>query len=146
MSATEVLDADLVLDGRVLHQPAVAQQHREVPGQLGDRGHLALQEDRRLGRVDAGGEVIHRDLHHVVGDGRGLVGAGRESVDVGDDEEAVVVLLHREAVLDRANVVAQVQPAGGRVAGKDARPPPGFGGVLSHGDVVVERRARGKER
>ena len=51
---------------------------------------------------------------------RCLPGCGGQHVQVGDDEEALVLVLQAHAVAQAAHVVAQVQPAGGPVAGQDA--------------------------
>ena len=59
----------------------------------------------------------------------GLVGAGGERVLVGDEEVAVVLVLQRQPVLDAADVVAEVELPGGRVAGEDAR--------LGHGLILT---------
>ena len=74
----------------------------------------------RLVRVDADGEPVGGDVDHALADVGGLVGAGREGVLVGDEEVAVVLVLQRQAVLDAADVVAEVELAGGGVAGEDA--------------------------
>lgn len=46
---------------------------------------------------------------------------GGEHVQVGDNEEALVALLERYAVGKRTDIVAEVELAGGAVAGEDAR-------------------------
>ena len=70
--------------------------------------------------IDAAGEVVGGDLDDALADVVGALGAGGEGVLVGDDEVAVVLVLKGEAVLDAADVVAEVELAGGGVAGEDA--------------------------
>ena len=65
------------------------------------------------------GEPVGGDVDHALADLVRLVGAGRERVLVGDEEVAVVLVLQRQPVLDAADVVAEVQLSGGRVAGED---------------------------
>ena len=45
-----------------------------------------------------------------------LLGLGGERVQVGDDEEALVLVLQSDAVAEGADVVAEVELAGGAIA------------------------------
>ena len=70
--------------------------------------------------VEPGGEPV--DDHVVDGllDDLALFVVRGQRVPVGDEVEAVVVVLQPHPVLQRAVVVAQVHRAGGAHAGKDA--------------------------
>ena len=116
----EVFVLDFLGERRVAHHPVEGDEHREEERQLVDGRHFALDEHGALVRVDADGEPVGGDIDHALADVGGLVGPGGEGVLVGDDEEAVVLVLQGQAVLDAADVVAKVEFAGGRVAGEDA--------------------------
>ena len=122
---------DLVLQRRVAHDAVEGQEHGEVPGQLGDGGNLGLEHDGRARRVDPARQPVLDDLDGVGADLGVLVGPGGEGVHVGQQEEAVVLVLESQAVLDRPDVMPQVQPTRGRVAGEDAW----FGGVRHRSGV-----------
>ena len=77
-----------------------------------------MREDHGLVRVDAGGHVVEHQVEHVVLDVLGGVAVGDHLV-VGDDDVRVdAALLHGDTLTDRAEVVAEVQPAGRTVAGQ----------------------------
>ena len=66
----------------------------------------------------ADGQVVNDDLAN---EGWNLfdavtLGARGQRVQIGDDEEGVVLVLQRDAGDQAANVEAQVQPAGGPIA------------------------------
>ena len=51
----------------------------------------------------------------------GRVGVvGRECVEVGDEEVAIVLVLELDPVVERAHVIAEVESAGGPHAAEDA--------------------------
>ena len=75
-----------------------------------------MREDGRALGVDAGGQVVHDHVVHVVLDVLGGVAVGDDLV-VGDEHvalDAQVLVFH--AVLDAAEVMPQVQAARGAVA------------------------------
>ncbi len=86
--------------------------HVEQQIHLGYFWHIALDEYIGLVGVYAGGEILGQDVAHVLVQGLG-VGIGGECVEVGYEEEAVVVILHLDKLAESAVVVAQVQIAGG---------------------------------
>ena len=108
---SEPLDLELVLQGRVPHDPVEREKHRQVPRQLGDRRHLALNDDRRALGVDARCEPVLQNLEGVARDLGRLVSARREGVKVGDEEVAVVLGLEAHSVLERADPMPDVEPA-----------------------------------
>ena len=77
------------------------------------RRHARLDEQRRLRRIDAGGEPIG---HHVPGvlldDLRRVVVRGQR-VPVSDEEKALEFELQPDPVLEHPMVVAEMQGAGG---------------------------------
>jgi len=117
----ELLVGELGAQRRVAHHAVERQQHREQRGQLGDRGDLALHDERRALGVDAGRDPVARDLERVAPDLVGAIDARRQRVHVRDQEVAVVVRLQAHAVLERADPVPEVQSARGLVTGQDAR-------------------------
>ena len=72
--------------------------------------------------VEAGGEEVDGDLQGVFGDGGGVGVVGGEGVPVGDEVEAVVggIGLQADPVLEGAEVVADVETAGGAHAAEDS--------------------------
>ena len=77
-----------------------------------------MGEHHGLVRIDAGGHVVEHQVQHVVLDVLGGVAVGDHLV-VGDDDVRVdAALLHGDTLTDRAEVVAEVQPAGRAVAGQ----------------------------
>lgn len=81
---------------------------------------VALDEEHGPGGIEAGGEVVEDDLTGVGGDLRGVGVVGGEGVDVGDEEEALVLVLQANPVVEGAHVVAEVKFACGAHAAEDA--------------------------
>ena len=108
-----VLEAlHLVLVGRHALEPAERRSHRQQREQLGVLGQAALDEERDLVRVEAGGEpvgdhVVDRALDHLA-----LFVVRRQRMPVGGEEEALVPILQAHPVLERAVPVAEVHRAG----------------------------------
>jgi len=114
--------------------------------------HRRLREDDRLGRVQARGQIGRRDLARL---GRQLLGLlpDGDGVHVGDeDEQGRARILQLGEALQGAQIVAQVQGAGGLDAGQDAaRTGVGGRGLISHGNILGTskgwiRRARRRAR
>ena len=115
---------ELVLDRRVARELRDADQAQERHEQPVERLDLGVGEDRRPVGVDADGEVVGHERVDVLGQRRRAV-AVDDGLEIGDeDHEVRAVVLQPHAVLQRAEVVAQVQRAGRAVAGQDAT---GFG-------------------
>ena len=73
-------------------------------------GHLALHEHRAGRGAETGGEPVH---HHVEGgllDVLRVLVVRRQGVEVGDEEEALVLVLQAHPVLERPVVVGNVHP------------------------------------
>ena len=107
-----------------------------------DLVHGRLEVEGCLLRVDADRQVVEHDVARVLADlGDVLLGRfGRQHVKVGDDEEAFVLFLECEAVLQAADVVAEMQFAGGTVAGEDSSL--GCHGLLPRVQGLVRRVIR----
>src|ERR1700704_2186397 len=82
---------------------------------LGVFGDLRLQKDDAFLRVETGGQVVDHDLDAVLGDGAGVGVVAGQRVPVGDEVETVEgrIVLQADPVLQRAEIVADVQAAGG---------------------------------
>ncbi len=131
----EILLAELLLlvfvGGDAL-EPAEGGEHAEEQEELGVGGDVRLLEDDAAAGVQACGEEVEGDLD-VVGLNVTWVGVvGGESVKVGDEEVAVVVLLKVNPVVEGSHVVAEVQAAGGTHAGEDAGTGCGAGWIGAH--------------
>ena len=91
---------------------ALQQPHRrhggEHPGQLAHLGHIGLQEQHRPLRIQAQRQEIHRLVQAVRPHGLGVANRG-EGMVVGDEVEALMLLLELNVLLDGAEVVAYVQ-------------------------------------
>jgi len=112
-----------VLDGVDLRQAGDRRQHLQQDRQVIDRGHAGLQVDGAAGRVDADAQEVE---HHAAHQARELgdllaLRAGRQRVQVGDDDEALVAVLERDPVLQGADQVAEVQRTGRAIAGEETR-------------------------
>ena len=111
--------AGLLLELGHAVEPAEARDAIEHPGELGVLGDLALVEDDLLLGIDAAGD-----------EGRGHLARGprqlarvlphRDGVQVDHAIDAVVALLQRDELGDRAEIIAEVQVAGRLHAGKHA--------------------------
>mmetsp|Transcript_27436 Transcript_27436/g.66741 ORF Transcript_27436/g.66741 Transcript_27436/m.66741 type:complete len:347 (+) Transcript_27436:206-1246(+) len=92
-------------------KPAEGRRAVEQPRQLRVGRHVRLHEDVRLGRVDAAGDVQGRGLHHRLLQLLRHVRGG-DGVEVHDAEEVLVLVLVVNPLLDRAEVVPQVDRPG----------------------------------
>ena len=82
----ELLPVALLLELRHPAELAVARHRREQPRRLGVRGHVALREDRRALRVEAGREEQRREVERALAQ-VGRVVVDRDRVQVDDAEE-----------------------------------------------------------
>ena len=127
-----------------LAEPGEALQH---PAELRVRGHLGLHEDRGALRVDAHREQLRGGAAHPVAQQLRVLLDG-DGVQVGDEEERLVVVLQRHPLPQRPEVVAEVERVGGGLdPGEDPGPRGGgrwasdMRGLFQHG--VGARAAAG---
>jgi len=118
---------------------AEAGQALQHPAELGVRGDLALDEDRRAARVHPHGDQL-RGGPQAAGPEHLRVLLDGDRVLVGDEEERLVVLLQVHPLAQRTEVVAEVERVRGRLdTGKDPRA--GLAGRCGgHGDLRSRRR------
>ncbi len=119
----------LVLVGEAVFEVGDGREAVEDPRELGDGGHVGLHEERRVRRVEAEGEVVEGHVERVAAQRLGVAQAGERVVV--DDEEERRVAVHATVLVDllralhvlaqRAEVVAEVERAGGLDAGDDDR-------------------------
>ena len=83
-------------------------------------GNIGLDEDGGLFGIEAGGEEVHGHILNTRADAGGIGVFGGEGVEVCDEEEAGVIVLQADPVVQRAHVVAEVQHARGPHAAEDA--------------------------
>ena len=104
-------------------QPAHPRRAAEQPLQLGVGGDLRLVEQHRALGVDPAGDQRGGHLERGGGELCGNVRLA-DRVEVGEEEQSLVgfghLVLHAHPVADRAEVVAEVEVAGGLDAGDDA--------------------------
>ena len=93
-----------------------------VERQFAQFGDLRLDEERRTRRVETRREVIERHLHDVLPHLFGIVRIVRERLCVGDHDEYALEfarVLQFDAAAQRSDVMPQMEPARGAVAGKN---------------------------
>ena len=117
--AAEAAAVDLVLDRRVALESGDGHEVQIEHRQLGQRGQGGLHADRGRGRVDPDGKVVGRDLQDVRRTRSRLVRVVGQRLGVGEQQELAVAVLERHAVAQRADIVPEVQRAGGAVAGQN---------------------------
>ena len=110
----------LVLVGRDPLQPALRRHHGHEQVQLGVLGHAGLDEDGRLGRIDACRQPVNDHLPDARLDPPGVVVIGRQGMPVGGKEEAGILRLQLDPVFQYTVIVAEVETPGGAHAGEDA--------------------------
>ena len=119
-------------------EQAHAGDGREDPGQLGHLRHVRLAVEGGLVRVEAEGEVVEGHVADVVAEnfcsgaslalqllrrlrvGPDCFAERGQGVVVGDEVEALPLVLQGDVLLDGPEVVAQVQLAGRLDAGEDS--------------------------
>ncbi len=87
-------------------------QGAEDPCEFTDFGDVALAEEGGFGGVEAAGEEVEGEVEDVGAEGFGVLETG-ERVVVGDEVEGVAFVLEGDGGLHHAEVVAEVQTAGG---------------------------------
>ena len=122
----------LILVGGNAFEPAEGGEHAEEEEELGVGGDVRLLEDDAAAGVEAGGEEVEGDLDVVGLDVAGVGVVGGEGMEVGDEEEAVVILLQANPVVEGSHVVAEMEAAGGAHAGEDAREGCRTWGIVAH--------------
>ncbi len=100
-------------------QPADRRDAGQHPGELGVLRHRRLHHDRGLLRIDARGQKQRGDLQDL-GAQLGRLLINRDGVQIDDAEDALVVVLDLDPVLQRAQIISDVQIAGRLNAGEDA--------------------------
>jgi hypothetical protein len=111
--------ACLVLELRHPIHPADARDAIEHPGELGVGGHRTLQQDDVLPVVDAGRHQRRGAEARIGGELLGLL-EHRDRMHIDDAIDALEILLQRDPVLDRAEIVAECESARGLDAREDA--------------------------
>ena len=103
-------------------RPADGDQILVVEAQLGQLGHHGLDEDVHLVGVQTAGQIVQCHLQNVLAHLLRVVGVIGQRLRVGDHDKDLVVLagiLQPHPLLQRADIVANVQAAGGTVAGQN---------------------------
>ena len=112
----EVLVGDLLLlflIGGAAFQPAERRDHGEQKVQFGSLADVGLAVDGAFFRVEAGAHPVHHHVAHVLGQLGGVGVVAGKGVPVGHEEEGFMVVLHVYPVLEGAEIVADMQRAGG---------------------------------
>src|SRR6187402_81899 len=109
----------LILVRRNTLQPAQRRDHAEKHMELRVLRNVRLNEDGALFGIESGTKKVERDLHRVLVNLRRIGIVRRESVDVCDEEVALVLLLQADPVVEGSHVVAEVEAARGAHAGEN---------------------------
>ena len=118
----EVPHLDLALHGGVALQAAHRDQIHIIEAQLCQLRHHGLDEDVDLVGVQTAGQIVQCHLQDVLADLLRVIGVVRQGLRVSDHNIDLVELagvLQAHALLQRANVVANMQAARGTVAGQN---------------------------
>ena len=118
----EVAHLDLALHGGVALQTADGDQILVVEAQLGQLRHHGLDEDVHLVGVQTAGQIVQRHLQDVLAHLLRVVGVVGQRLRVGDHDKDIIIfagVLQPHPLLQRADIVANVQAAGGTVAGQN---------------------------
>ena len=91
----------------------------EIHGQLGQLGHQGLDHHGGDRGIQPDGWIVQHHLQHIGADLLGLVEMIGERLQIGDEHVGRVLALEEDALLQRADVVTQVQRAGGPVPGEN---------------------------
>ncbi len=110
----------LILVARHPLEPAQRRHHGQQQVQLGVLRHPRLDEERGIPRADPRCQPVDDHLPDALGDDTGIFVVGGQRVPVGDEEEALVLVLQPHPVLEHAVVVTEVQAAGRPHARQDA--------------------------
>src|SRR5438477_8901867 len=81
--------------------------------------HFRLQEDRALVGIESGREPVGDRFERGLADLRRIGVVARQRVPVGDEIVRVVFVLQLDPVLDRAEVIAEMNAAGWAEAAED---------------------------
>ena len=121
----EARRVDLFLDGRVAIELAHADQGEKRHEQLIERRDMAVAEDVRVPAigVESGRQIVEDQLGDVLRDAVDRVAIGQHLVVGDDDERLEAELLQLHPVLERAEVVADVQRPGRAIARQHAVSP-----------------------
>lgn len=122
----EALLLHLLLDSGVATQPGDGHEVQVVDGELGKLRDPGLDDDGGGRRIDPDREIVESHLEHVPSHQLGLLGVVGQRLYVGDQHVRRVRSLELDPILERADVVTEVQGAGGPVAREDGlhRAPP----------------------
>ncbi len=101
------LQPGLVFELRHLRQIAVPGNRIQNPHELGVFRHVRLHEERRLRRVDARSEIDLRDLERLLPELRRIL-RHRDRMQVDDREERLVLVLKRDPLPDRSEIIADM--------------------------------------
>ena len=118
----EVPHLDLALHGGVALQAAHRDQIHIIEAQLGQLRHHGLDEDVDLVGVQTAGQIVQCHLQDVLAHLLRVVGVVGQCLRIGDHDKDLVIfagVLQPHPLLQRADIVANVQAAGGTVAGQN---------------------------
>ena len=103
---------DLFLVGRHALEPRRRDGHRQQQIQLGVLGHQRLDEERAALGIEAGRDPVGGHVVGVGDDRRGVRVVAGQRVPVGDEVEAVVLVLQRGPVVEGADQMAEMELSG----------------------------------
>ena len=111
---------DLFFVGGYALEPGKRRDHGEQQLQLGVLQHARLNEQGGFRGIEADGKPVDGDLQGVFGDRGRVFVMRRESMPIGDEEEALEFFLKLEPILESAKKMAQMETPGGPHAAQDS--------------------------
>ena len=112
--------ADLGAQSGVLLMLVQWGQHAQEHGQLGVLGHVALYDERCLFRIQTNRHPVGGDIQHRPADQADVVQMVTHCLVVGNQKKAFVFVLQLYPVLQRTQVVSQVQLSRGAHSGQNS--------------------------
>lgn len=103
--------ARLVLERGRAHKLADADMHVHKQIKLRNLGNIALDKDCGFFRIDTGGEILGNDIMDIAVEHL-RVGMRCQSVEVGDEEQTVEVVLHPDEFTQGAEVITKMKVSG----------------------------------
>ena len=110
----------LALESRVAFEHPERSDEAEQHRQFSEFRDVALDHERRSFGVEADRQPVERDLQHRITDQVDVVEVVAKRLVVGDQEVALVLVLQFDPVVQCADVVTDMQRAGGPDTGKNS--------------------------
>ena len=116
----EIFLFDFLLERRITFECRDRNQVHEVDRELGQLRNHRLHHDLDLLGIETDGEIIERDFKDVGLKLLGMLEVIGQRLHVGDQDVGLIFVLQAYAILQRADIVPEVQRAGRTIAGENS--------------------------